>query len=78
VDSLAGQLYNGKNRPLVKAWIKAVSTVVEKPRTEVLPGVDWSVVGPQVEEVFGGWLAKGMEKKHAWLASELVRIVQEG
>lgn len=77
VDSLAGELYTGKNRGIVKAWIKACGTVLG-PRPDPLPAIEWSAVGTEAERLFGAYLTKGMEKKHAWMASELVRMRRAG
>lgn len=73
VNQLAGELYTGKNRGITKAWIRAMGTLVG-PRPDPLPVVDWSVVGPEAEREFGPILAKSMERKHGWLARELVQL----
>lgn len=78
IDTLVGQLYpstsdSRKSKTgLVRATVKALSTMVGSKPEDVPPL-------PSSEElsVFGSFIPKALEKR-PWLASELVRMYNEG
>ena len=75
VDKLTNEVYSGKARGLVKAYIRAMNVMAgPKPEGDASTGAS---SGADLERMFGGWIAKGLEKKHGWLAGEMVRRRQE-
>lgn len=76
IDKLTNEVYSGKARGLVKAYIRAMNVMVG-PKPDGEAGGAGVANGGDVERLFGGWIAKGLEKKHGWLAGEMVRRRQE-
>lgn len=77
VDELCGTLYPEQKKgklPLLRALVKALSTLAQPKPTD--PSVPIPAVPPNMAELFGPFLAQGVQKR-PWLANELVRLRQE-
>ena len=76
IDQLTKEVYSGKARGLVKAYIRAMN-VMFGPKPEGDGGTDGNVDSQELSQAFGGWIGKALEKKNGWLAGEMLRRRQE-